>query len=59
MKFNATLYVMPETIRIYDIEAQDQDEAYDKAIEIAFEKYTTVPWELEGLKLEEVKECRD
>jgi hypothetical protein len=55
MKFNATLYVMPDTICIYDIEAWDSDEAYDKALEIAIRKYTRVGWELDHLELEEVK----
>jgi hypothetical protein len=55
MKFDATLYVRPETIRISGIEARDEDEAHERALDIAMKKYTTVCWELEDLYLEEVK----
>jgi hypothetical protein len=56
MKFNATLYVRPDTIRIRGIEAQDVDEAHERALEIAIKKYTALYWELEDLYLEEVEE---
>lgn len=56
MKFNATLYVRPDTIRIRGIEAMDLDEAHERALDIAINKYTALYWELEELYLEEVEE---
>jgi len=57
MKFIATLYVMPEAIRIFDIKAKDIDEAYERAIEIAMRKYARVCWRLEFIEVEEVRTC--
>lgn len=55
MKFNARLYIRPDTIHISGIKAEDEDVAYEKALDIALKKYATVCWELDELYLEEVE----
>jgi hypothetical protein len=55
-RFDATLYVRPETIRIRGIDARDEDEAYERALEIAMKRYTALCWELDEMYLKEVEE---
>lgn len=53
-RFDATVYVQPESIRICGVEARDEDEARERALDIALKRYARVAWMLDEVKVEEV-----